>query len=224
MDRQKDITLFEQGQKDGFDLPTILPNTSKRISAIEIEQSYLSGFKSGHSLFLKEEKERAHRSPWNDPNRLTNAFNDSTQYPQNTLNMEEHIQTQEEKDDVLLQKGQEDGFDLAKWQPDIAKHLIQIESDLPYLEGIKSGYAEFEKQLSRDRDGLHLRPSNAIDRTVYENPFKETAKEKEQEQDKTPDESQRSDFSSLTDPNRLNEAFGSKFYTPDEDRDYEPEK
>lgn len=224
MDKQKDITLFEKGQKDGFNLPTFLPNASERISAIKIEQSYLSGFESGYSQFMKEEKERAHRSPWNDPNRLTKAFNHSAQYPQNTLTMEEHIQTQEEKDAALLQKGQEDGFDLAQWQPDIAKHLINIESELPYLEGIRSGYAEFEKQLSRDRDGLHLRPSNEIDRTAYENPFKETSKELQPERDKTVDGNQRSDFSSLTDPNRLNEAFGSRFYTPDKDKDYEPEK
>ena len=224
MDEHKAADLHLKGMKDSLIISENHERTAKNILNVDIESPYIDGIKSGYSQFLKEEKERAHRSPWNDPNRLTKAFNHSAQYPQNTLTMEEHTQTQEEKDAALLQKGQEDGFDLAQWQPEIAKHLINIESELPYLEGIRSGYAEFEKQLSRDRDGLHLRPSNEIDRAAYENPFKDTQKELQPEQDKTPYENQRSDFSSLTDPNRLNEAFGSKFYTPDKDKDYEPEK
>jgi hypothetical protein len=200
MERYSHTDLYLKGLEDGGKLSERHERIAQNIVKLAVESPYLGGFKSGHSQFLKEEKERAHRSPWNDPNRLTNAFNHSAQYPQNTRTMEEHIQTQEEKDAALLQKGQEDGFDLAQWQPDIAKHLINIESELPYLEGIRSGYAEFEKQLSRDRDGLHLRPSNEIDRTAYDNPFKEASKELQPEQDKTVDENQRSDFPALLIP------------------------
>lgn len=43
-------------------------------------------------------------------------------------------------------RGFEAGYDLSMWEPDIARALGEIKADTPYLEGIRQGYAEFDKE------------------------------------------------------------------------------
>ncbi|MBN8623673.1 MAG: hypothetical protein J0L47_11200 [Flavobacteriales bacterium] len=64
----------------------------------------------------------------------------------------ENTMTQNEYEADYI-RGFEAGYDLSMWEPDIARVLEQIKADTPYIEGVRNGNAEFEKE-QKDKEML----------------------------------------------------------------------
>ncbi|PZU88638.1 MAG: hypothetical protein DI529_05420 [Chryseobacterium sp.] len=58
---------------------------------------------------------------------------------------EQQNMTQEEYE-ANYKRGFEAGYDLSLWEPNLAKLLGEIKTGTPYLEGIRRGNAEFDKE------------------------------------------------------------------------------
>lgn len=200
--------LYQKGLKDGRHLTNFQPQIVDKLIGVKAASPYLDGIKAAHSELKNKESQRP--STWANSNRLKEALANKSEYPQNISKMNESKEkpTQEE---ALYQKGQEDGYDLAKWAPDIAKDLSQIKSDAPYLVGLRSGSTEYEldKNKALYKDGFHLRPPN-VESTKEDrnkNPFRD--KIRQQDQDKNKEESKeqnpeiRSNNSKFFDSDRL---------------------
>lgn len=93
---------------------------------------------------------------------------------------EEKNMTQEYEADFI--RGFEAGYDLSLWEPDIARALGEIKTDTPYLEGIRQGYAEFDKE-QKDKETL----PDFLRSERLETRFNNKEKNLEQEQDKDKD-------------------------------------
>ncbi|MPS73295.1 MAG: hypothetical protein E2590_09125 [Chryseobacterium sp.] len=64
----------------------------------------------------------------------------------------ENTMTQDEYEADYI-RGFEAGYDLSMWEPDIAKALGDINADTPYMEGVRNGNAEFDKE-QKDKEML----------------------------------------------------------------------
>lgn len=60
------------------------------------------------------------------------------------MSAENNVTQDEYESDYI--RGFEAGYDLSMWEPDIAKVLEQIKADTPYMEGVRNGNAEFDKE------------------------------------------------------------------------------
>jgi len=97
--------------------------------------------------------------------------------------MSENQKSEEEiKYEQAYQKGYEAGYDLSRWLPDIAKDLVEIDSNTPYLTGLRKGNLQFAKEQNKDCLPDWLQPDRL--KTAFNDKTHHPEKDKDREPEK----------------------------------------
>ena len=210
------IEISPEGIVDGEKLNVFDPKIAKNLSQVEVDAPYLNGikvayYKSKETNDLKKE----------DASSLQNIFNEKSENLSNFLKTKEmqNKETFKHTDRYLVEKGFKDGYALGNL-PEIAEHLIKIDTKSAYIDGIRKGFDQFKEDISKDKNDLQLHPPGmrAVSRAIHnDKPYPNLAERDQNNRDS-------SVSSNWKDKGRLEKAFKKEAAKQDQEKNMDEQQ